>query len=105
MVAIAAPLQAQCGDGTEAEDEDRIQHQVEQVGQPQRAHGARGIAGAPEDAVDQEEQQDRDVPAEHDGGEGPPLGGQRGAGTQQTEQVVGIDHAGDPQRGTRESRR
>ena len=48
------------------EDEARGEHDVERVGQPQHAHGDRRVAGAAEDGVDEEEQHDRGVAAEHD---------------------------------------
>ena len=37
------------------------------VAEPQHAHRDRRVAGAAEDGVDEEQQHDRDVAAEHDG--------------------------------------
>ena len=52
----------------EPEDQARVEHDVDGVGEPQRAHGHGRVARPAEDRVDQEEEQDRRVAAEHPGG-------------------------------------
>ena len=49
----------------EAEDEARVEDEVDDVREPQDAHRDRRVAGAAEDRVDEEEQDDDDVAAEH----------------------------------------
>ena len=50
----------------EPEDEAGPEDDVEDVAEPEHAHGDRGVSCAAENGVDQEEQHDRHVPAEHD---------------------------------------
>jgi hypothetical protein len=60
---------AQRRKGPEAEDETRPEGDVQQVAQPQHAHGDRRIAGSTKDRVQQKQQHDGGVAAEHGSGE------------------------------------
>ena len=66
VVATAAPVTPSFGNGPEAEDQQRPEHDVDRVREPQHAHRDRRVARAAEDRVDQEQHHDRDVAAEHD---------------------------------------
>ena len=59
------PFDAHGRDRPQAEDEDRIEHDVQRVRHPQHTHRRRCIARAAEDRVDDEQQQDDHVAAEH----------------------------------------
>ena len=56
---------AELGERSDAEDEARTEHDVDRVGEPQHPHRDRRVAGAAEHRVDQEQQHDRGVAAEH----------------------------------------
>jgi hypothetical protein len=47
------------------EDEARAEHDVERVAEYEHPHGNRGVAGSPEHRIQQKEQDDGDVAAEH----------------------------------------
>ena len=49
-----------------AENEERTQHDVQCIRQPQRAHREHCIAGTAKDGVDEEDEEHRRVAAEHD---------------------------------------
>ena len=85
---MAAPSRPNAGHRPEAEDQDRVEHDVHEVGQPQRPHRQHRVAGAAEDAVDHEEQGHGDAPAEHDGGERPAVRGHLGGGAEQLQEVL-----------------
>ena len=53
------------GERTEPEDERRPERDVDCVREPERAHRELCVACTAEDAVDQEQQKDRCVPAQH----------------------------------------
>ncbi len=73
LVATGRAHHAELGERAEAEDEARPEQDVEDVAEPQHAHRDRRVARAAEHRVDQEQQHDGDVAAEHDAREAEPV--------------------------------
>ena len=59
VVATAAPITPSSGKGPDAEDEQRVQHDVDAVGDARGPQGHARISRTTEHRVDREEQQDR----------------------------------------------
>ena len=51
------------GEWTPAEDQARVEDEIDDVGDPEEAHGDGGIAGAAEDGVVEKKQHDRTAAA------------------------------------------
>ena len=66
LVATAAPVTPSAGKGPRPKTRHGPSTMLSGVGQPQHAHRDRGVAGAAEHGVDEEEQHHRGVAAEHD---------------------------------------
>ena len=71
VVPIAAPVTPSSGNGPSPKIRQGSSTTFTSVGEPQRAHRDRRVARAAEDGVDQEQQQDRRVAAQHPGGVAP----------------------------------
>jgi len=80
---------AHLGERAPAEDEARIEDEVEGVRQDERAHGKRGVAGSAENGVDDEDEEDGGVAAEHDAGVGGALGDNGVVGSHEAQDVTG----------------
>src|SRR5262245_58654648 len=52
---------------SKAEDEARIKQQINEVRKPKYAHRDRGVSSSPKDPIVQEQKDDRDGAAHHDG--------------------------------------
>ena len=59
---------AESGEGPEAEDEAGIEDEVEDVGDPEQAHGDGGVSGTAEDGIIEKEQENHAGAAERDAG-------------------------------------
>src|SRR6266446_246998 len=57
---------AELGERSPAEDEARVQYEIDDVGDPEQAHGDSGVTRAAEDGIVEEEQHDRSAAAEGD---------------------------------------
>jgi hypothetical protein len=68
VVAVAAPATPISGKGTKTEDEAGTKQDIDCVGEPENAHRDRGVSGAAEDRVDEKEEHDGRVAAQHDPG-------------------------------------
>ena len=65
LVPIAAPV-AELRKRADAEDQERPEHDVDGVGEPEHAHRDGRVAGAAKHGVDEKQQDDVDARAEHD---------------------------------------
>ena len=95
VVATAAPVTPSAGKRPEAEDEARVEDEVADVREPEDAHRDRRVAGAAEDRVDEEEEHDHDVAAEHHGREPRARGDDVGSRAHEGEKARGQRGADD----------
>ena len=90
-VASAAPVTPRCGNGSQSENEDRIEDQIDDVRDPEQAHGDGRIACSAEDRVVEEEHDDRAATAERDARVAGASGDDGGRSSHQAEEVRGFD--------------
>jgi len=84
---------AQFREGAPAEDKARVEDEVDDVGDPQQAHGDGGVTRAAEDGVVEKEHHDRSAAAEGDAGIAGANGNDLRGGTHQAKQVRPIKKA------------
>ena len=87
--------QAKLRERSDAKDQQGTEHDVDRVREPEDAHRDRRVAGAAEDRIDQKDQQDDDVAAEHDARVGLSGRDDLGRGAHEAQQRGREDHAGN----------
>src|SRR6266446_2279146 len=90
---------AELGERSPAEDEARVEDEVDDVGDPQQTHGDGGVTGAAEDSVVEKKQHDGAAAAEGDARVAGTGGDDLRGGAHQAKEVRGIEETRDAEDG------